>query len=104
MTQLTKIVDQIKQATDYQANKKILREKICTDLHLVHNGGLFFITPELLAFLQTWPGDEVFLEDTHQNPIKINKNSFLVQAQEHYQQVMNEWHIQYEELRKIRKV
>jgi hypothetical protein len=98
------IVDQIKKSTDYQVNKTILREKIQTDLHFAHNGGLFKITPELLAFVATWPVPELFLEDAYQNPIEVDKQVFLVTAQQHYQKVMNSWHQQHAELKQIRKV
>ena len=98
------IVNQIKQATDYQVNKRILREKIQTDLHFAHNGGLFKITPELLAFVQTWPIDELYLEDSYQNPIEIDRQVFLVMAQQHYQKVMNRWHQEHDELKRIRKI
>jgi hypothetical protein len=98
------LVKQIRQATDFQKNKLILREKIQTDLHLAHAGGLFKITPELIAFVKTWPVDELYLEDTYNNPIKIDRQTFLVRAQQHYQLVMNQWHNEYEELKKIRKI
>ena len=98
------LVNQIRQATDFQKNKLILREKIQTDLHLAHAGGLFKITPELIAFVKTWPVDELYLEDTYNNPIKIDRQTFLIQAQQHYQLVMNRWHNEYEELKKIRKI
>ena len=98
------LLSQIRRATSYQQNKQILREKIQTDLHLVHNGGLFKVTPELLAFVATWPIDELYLEDTYQNPIEIDRTVFLVQAQQHYQKVMNRWHDEHAELKRIRKV
>jgi hypothetical protein len=104
MSEVDLLVTQIKQATDFQKNKLILREKVQTDLHLTHNGGMFKITPELIAFVKTWPVDELYLEDTYLNPIKIDRQVFLVQAQQHYQTVMNQWHNDYEELKKIRKI
>ena len=104
MTEINQIVQQVRQATDYQINKRILREKIQTDLHFAHNGGLFKITPELLAFVQTWPIDELYIEDTYQNPIEIDRQVFLVQAQQHYHKVMNRWQQQHAELKKLRKV
>jgi hypothetical protein len=104
MSELEKLISEIKRATDYQINKRILREKIQTDLHFAHNGGLFKVTPELLAFVSTWPVDELYLEDTYQNPIQINIQVFLITAQQHYQQIMNTWHQQHAELKKIRKV
>ena len=104
MTDINNLIDEIRLATDFQLNKKILREKIQTDLHMAHNGGMFKITPELIAFVKTWPVDELYIEDTYQNPIKIDRQVFLVTAQQHYQQVMNRWHNEYEELKKIRKI
>jgi hypothetical protein len=98
------IVTQIKQATDYQTNKRILREKIQTDLHLAHNGGLFYITPALLAFVQTWPTEYLYLEDVYQNPIEIDKQVFLAQAQQCYHKVMNRWHEEHDNLKKQRKI
>jgi hypothetical protein len=104
MNELDNIVTEIRLATDFQTNKRILREKIQTDLHMTHNGGMFKIAPELLAFVKTWPVDELYLEDVYENPIKIDRQTFLVTAQQHYQTVMNTWHQEYEDLKKIRKI
>ena len=104
MSDLPKIVEQVRLATDFNVNKQILREKIQTDLHMAHNGGMFKITPELLAFVQSWPISSLYIEDVYQNPVEVDKQVFLVTAQQHYHKVMNAWHNQYAELRKIRKV
>jgi hypothetical protein len=104
MSEIENLVAQVRQATDYQINKRILREKIQTDLHFAHNGGLFKITPELLAFVQTWPINDLYLEDTYQNPIEIDKQVFLITAQQHYQKVMNRWHQEHSELKRARKI
>jgi hypothetical protein len=98
------LVNQIRLATDYQKNKRELREKILTDLHLTYNGGLFLLDSGLLAFLATWPDDELYLEDVYNNPIKIDREELLSQARQHYQSTMNVWHIEHERLKKIRKI
>lgn len=104
MSDVNHIVSQIKQSSDYQTNKRILREKIYTDLLFTHNGGLFYAKPELYCFVNSWPTAEMFLEDNYQNPIKINKAEFLKSFEEHYQMAMNAWHIEHEELKRIRKI
>jgi len=104
MTELEQLTTQIKQATDYQTNKRILREKIQTDLHFAYNGGLFKATPELYSFVVAWGEDEIFLEDTYQNPILVNRLEFLALCKQHYQIVMNVWHIEHDKLKRIRKV
>ena len=87
MSDLDQLVQEIRLATDYQINKRILREKIQTDLQVAHNGGLFKVTPELIAFLAAWDTDELFLEDTYQNPISVNRTEFLSLCKHHYQMV-----------------
>jgi len=104
MSELDQLVQEIRLATDYQVNKRILREKIQTDLQVTHNGGLFKVTPELIAFLNSWDTDELFLEDTYNNPILIQRQEFLDLCRQHYQMVMNTWHVQHEEIRRARKV
>lgn len=98
------LVKSVRLATDYQKNKRILKEKITTDLHMPYNNGLFKISPELLAFVATWPDNVLYIEDTYENPIAITREDFLVKARQHYQTAMNEWHQQHEELKRIRRV
>jgi hypothetical protein len=106
MTDINNIVEQIKLATDYQTNKEILREKILTDLHVTYNGGLFKVTPEIIMFanLQTL-NENFYLEDTYHNPIHITSpREFAELCMEHYQKVMNRWHQEHNELKRIRKI
>lgn len=104
MSNVEKLVQSIQKATDYQTNKRILREKILSDLHIPYNNGMFKITPDLLSFLATWPDEILFLEDTFQNPIQINREEFLALCRQHYHKVMNMWHIQHEEIKRVRKI
>lgn len=101
---IEELIQQIRQSTDYQTNKQILREKIQTDLHFIYNGGLFKATPELISFLNCYNLSEMFIEDTYQNPIQVNREEMLDLARQHYQMAMNTWHIQHEELKRARKI
>jgi hypothetical protein len=106
MTELENLTSEIKRATDYQINKQILREKIQTDLHVPYNGGLFKVTPEIIMFanLQTL-NENFYLEDVYQNPIHITSpREFTELCMEYYQKVMNRWHQEHNELKRIRKV
>jgi hypothetical protein len=114
MSNLENLVNQTRLATDFARNKATLTEKIQTDLHFTYNGGLFKATPDLIAFVHAWSGtkeiwpwdtNEMFLEDTYGNPIHIsNRQGFYQQACEHYQAVMNTWHQEHAELKKLRKL
>jgi len=103
-TEINELVEAVKQSTNYQINKRLLKEKIKTDLHLAYNNGMFLLSPELLAFVATWPDEKLYLEDTYENPIEIDKEEFLYLARLQYQTVMNTWHQQHAELKKIRKI
>ena len=103
-TEIKTLVNEVKQATDYQINKRILKEKIKTDLHLAYNNGMFLVSQELLAFVATWPDEKLYLEDTYENPIEVTKEEFLYLARMHYQTVMNTWHQQHADLKRIRKI
>ena len=106
MSELKKLTTEIRRATDYQVNKRILREKILTDLHIPYNGGLFKVTPEIIMFanLQTL-NENFYLEDVYHNPIHIiNPKEFTELCMEQYQKVMNRWHREHNELKQLRKI
>ena len=90
-------------AFDHAVYRKQLRERIQAELVLTDSGGMFKITPELIAFVKTWPVDELYLEDIHGNPVKLDRQTFLVRAQQHYQTCMNTWHDEFERSKRIRK-
>ena len=66
---------EIKQATDFQRNRTLLREQMKADLVVHHNDGLFVVTPELIGFLNAWHDNEVFVEDQYGNPILCNRTA-----------------------------
>lgn len=104
MNNVEQLVKQIRTATDYQVNRRALKEKILIDLHLPYNGGLFLIDQNLLSFLATWPDESLFLEDVYNTPIGVNREELLEKARQCYRAAMNSWHHQHEELKKIRKI
>ena len=99
--------DQLKDLADSQfervAYTKTLRESIYSRLNVAHNGGLFFISPALIAFLYAMPGDEVVVEDTYNNPIRVNRPQLLEQAKNQYAEVMTEWNDEINKSNRIRR-
>jgi hypothetical protein len=98
------LVSEIKQATDVHKNRLKLKEQITGDLLVSHGDGLFQVTTNLMAFLHSWPEDTVYLEDHYGNPIQCSRSELLKQCQQQYHKVMNRWHQQHEQLKRIRKV
>jgi hypothetical protein len=104
MSSISDIAKTVAQSTDFQINKRKLQERIQTEQHFVYRGGLFKATPEIIAFAATWPDDKLYIEDTYNNPILVERTEFLNAAREKYSEVMNSWHIQVDELRRIRRL
>jgi hypothetical protein len=88
---------------DQQASKLALSERIEQQLLITHNGGLFKATTELISFLSVWDADELYLSDMYNTPVKINRNELLTELKQTYQSVMNEWHCEFEQLKKLRR-
>lgn len=83
---------------------KTLEERIEQNLLVAHNGGLFKATPELMSFLATWPDEVVYLKDEYQRPVELNTQEILHKLQQVYRSVMNEWHLEYSKLVRVRKI
>jgi uncharacterized protein YigE (DUF2233 family) len=88
---------------DYQTQKKLLREKYEAKMLFAYNGGMFRAGPELLGLLQAIPvTDDVVILDLYQNPIKITPQEIQFLAVDRWQEQMNAWHVEYEEMSKKR--
>ena len=90
-------------AFDRDNARLALKEKIDAELCVPINNGLFRATPELIAFLSTWPLDTVYLTDIHNQPIELERVPALAQLSQAYQYAMNTWHNEYTQQQAIRK-
>lgn len=105
MSDLSKIESQIQVATNYQTNKRMLREQAITDLHFPYNGGLFIASQEMIAFMYAMHSMNLLIvEDTYENPIEVVPAEFLVLLKQHYQAITNTWHQQHAILKQTRKI
>ena len=84
-----------------------LKAKVQTLLNYSINGGTFQIDQVLISFVQTLLDQEhteAVLLDIYNNPIKIELESFLEEIISRYFEATNEYHAEYQKLRKSRKV
>lgn len=85
----------------------ILKSKTESLLSYSVNGGTFTINPALITFCKQLLDSnhtEVVLLDIYQNPIKINLEIFYDEIISRYFEVTNDYYVEYEKLRKSRKV
>lgn len=84
-----------------------LKAKVQTLLNYSINGGTFQIDQVLISFVQTLLDQEhtkAVLLDIYNNPIEIELESFLEEIISRYFEATNEYHAEYQKLRKSRKV
>jgi hypothetical protein len=107
--------DRLTKALEYSNYKvTVFRQKQNLKLRLenlltyAHNGGMFKISQELISFVDALlrrEVSEVVLVDSRENPVKIlNLQEFYDTILSLYFEATNEYHLEYEKLRKARSV
>ncbi len=88
---------------DHVAAKRLLKEKYQARMVFGYNGGLFRAGPELLTLLHACPvEDDIVILDLHENPVKVQPLELQHLAQDRWQEQMNAWLVEYDELSKKR--
>lgn len=88
--------------------RKNARLKLNRFLSYPKNGGIFFITPALISFIQTLISNDkesTILLDTNENPIEITDlQEFFDEIYDRYYQGMNDYLVVYQEFQRSRNV
>jgi hypothetical protein len=88
---------------DHAAAKRVLKEKYQAKLIFAYNGGMWLAGPELLSTLNCCVMDkDVVILDMYENPVLINTKELWNLAAERWQEQMNAWLVEYEQLNKNR--
>lgn len=83
---------------DHETAKRVLKEKYQAKMIFGHAGGMWRAAPDLICLLQSCPDETSVIEDLYSNPIKINVPDMLMLAQQRWQEQMNAWLTEYENL------
>lgn len=88
---------------EHAAARRALKEKYQAKMIFAHAGGMWRAGPDLHAMISTCgqSGPAVFL-DLYDNPIKVDAAELLSMSQERWNEQMNAWLIEYQELNKQR--
>jgi hypothetical protein len=87
---------------DHVAAKRVLKEKYEARMLFAYASGMWRAGPELLTVLQVCPDSTAVLLDLYDNPVKIDVRELELAAQQRWQEQMNGWLAEHEELRKQR--
>jgi hypothetical protein len=88
---------------DHAAAKRVLKEKYQAKMLFAHAGGMWRAGPELNNMIFTCGRvGEIVLPDLYENPVRVDSKELIALSQERWNEQMNAWLIEYEELSKKR--
>lgn len=87
---------------DHVAAKRLLKEKYQARMVFAHAGGMWRAGPELINILATVPPGDAVLLDLYENPVQVRPEELRGLAMLRWQEQMNAWLVEYDELSKKR--
>lgn len=87
---------------DHESAKRVLKEKYQAKLTFAYRGGLWRAGPELQNTILVCPVEDAVLLDLYENPVRINSRELMDMSQQRWQEQMNAWLVEYEQLSKNR--
>jgi hypothetical protein len=90
---------------EHAAARRTLREKYQAKLIFAHRGGMWQAGPELINILTaslTHGQQELVLLDLYETPVMVDCKELLTLVQQHWQEQMNAWLMEYTELNRNR--
>lgn len=87
---------------DHESAKRILKEKYQARMIFAYNGGMFCAGPELQMTVLTCPDSEAVILDLYGNPVKVQTRELLALSQQRWQEQMNAWLVEHEQMSKQR--
>ena len=87
--------------------KEVLKAKTESLLSYSINGGTFTIDRELITFVKVLIDDkytDAVLLDVYNHPIAVDLQNFYSEIMSRYFEVTNDYYVEYEKIRKARKV
>ena len=97
-----KLIAHARARFDHASARRTLKEKYQGKMIFGWNGGMWQAGPELQNTLLACPGTDAVLLDLYENPVKVATRELMTMSQERWQEQMNAWLAEYEELNKNR--
>ena len=94
------IANNIRIRFNHAAARKTLEEKYQSKMLFAHSGGMWRAGPELLAVLQPILSlDDAVILDVYNTPVKINPSELHALVLQRWQEQMNSWLVEFDNLR-----
>jgi len=96
------IITQSRTRFDHNQAKQVLREKYEAKMLFAHAGGMWKAGADLLVLLNTVTSDTVVLVDEYGTPVEVATQELKTLVEQRWQEQMNAWLTEHEELRRQR--
>lgn len=87
---------------NHESARRLLKEKYEARMLFAHAGGMWRADPELLVLLATVPPGDAVILDLYQTPVQVDPEQLRALAMQRWQEQMNAWLIEHEQLNKQR--
>lgn len=88
---------------EHETARRVLKEKYQAKMIFGYNGGMWRAGPELNNMIFTCGRmGKIVLPDLYENPVQVDSKELMALSQERWNEQMNAWLVEYEELRKNR--
>jgi len=87
---------------EHAVARRTLKEKYQAKLTFAYASGMWLAGPELLSTLSACTSPDSVILDLYDTPVKVQTREFRDQVRSHWQEQMNAWLVEYEELNKNR--
>lgn len=88
---------------DHATARRTLREKYQAKMTFAYRGGMWRAGPELNTMIFTCGRmGEIVLPDLYENPVKVDSKELMALSQERWNEQMNAWLVEYEQLNQNR--
>jgi hypothetical protein len=82
--------------------RRLLKEKYQARMTFAYAGGMWHAGPELLTVLKACPDESAVLLDLYETPVRVDVAELELAVQQRWQEQMNAWLVEHEELNKQR--
>ena len=95
------LIDHARARFDHAQARRLLQEKYQAKFTFAYRGGMWQAGPELLTTLKCCTGTVVLL-DLYENPVQVTAEELYELTLQRWQEQLNAWLAEYEELSKNR--
>jgi hypothetical protein len=102
MTTTDQIIAHARARFEHAAARKLIQEKYHARMLFAAQGGMWRAGPELQTILLTCPDTQAVILDLYDTPVRVNTRELFALSQQRWQEQMNAWLVEYEQLNQNR--